>query len=181
MYECISDDVESYEEYSLVYNLTKIFLDKAITDGIIPEDVVTLLSKQLPVLDNRVSRIAHYVFMDDMNLEKRTTCSNEVRHRNMKYGLNCIQPNFQLPRTAQRLINNTFDSTCVHLKRIAQNLTQNYQWNEFHIPVPDLNQRHALAQLEQKNNYYVMRSSHVLWHVLRKKLTLDVQNFHHHL
>ena len=109
--------------------MTKIFLDKVITDGIISEDVVTLISKQLTVLDNRVSRIAHYVFMDDMNLGKRTTCSNEVRHRNMKYGLNRIQPNFQLPRTAQRLINNNFDSTCVHLKRIAQNLTQTSQWN----------------------------------------------------
>ena len=104
----------------------------------------------MTVHDNRVSRISYYVFMDDMNLGKRTTFSNEVRHRKMKYGLNHIQPNFKLPRTAQRLINNTFDSTCVHLKRIAQNLTQTSQWNEFHIPVPYLNQRHALAQLGQK-------------------------------
>ena len=45
MCECISDYVESYEEYSLVYNLTKIFLDKAIPDGIIVKRKINENSK----------------------------------------------------------------------------------------------------------------------------------------
>ena len=120
MIHIISDEVETEAEYKLIFNLAKIWIDAAISRSLISPSQSTELMNQLVAIGNKSNRISNYVFMDRSSFKKITTSSNEVRHKNLKYGSNRVQPNGILATTAKRLVANTNDALKTELQNMLK-------------------------------------------------------------
>ena len=74
----ISDGVETEEEYKLLYNMAKIWIEGASVDGSITTLQCSDLLHNLSAIGNRCSEISNHKFMNVRSLVKRTTNSNNV-------------------------------------------------------------------------------------------------------
>ena len=82
----ISDHVETEQEYKLLFNIAKVWIEGASEEGSITPLQCSDLFTNLLAIDNRSKEISNHNFMNCLTLGKRTTSSNECRHKNMKYG-----------------------------------------------------------------------------------------------
>ena len=76
--------------------MAKIWIESASADGSITILQCSELLHNLSANDNRSSEISNHNFVNVQILGRRTTSSNECRHKNIKYGTNRVQPNNQL-------------------------------------------------------------------------------------
>ena len=133
---------------------------------VISDTFALKLGEQLSKIAANKRRLVHFYFKKKRGRFKRTTGSNEVRHRNMKKGDDRVRPNHTLASTAQKISMRGEDETKQKKKRSAYQLTSEALWNTNDLGVTDYAERVFLGEWHKSKNYVWVRISHDVWYVI---------------
>jgi len=127
---CISDKVENEDEYELTLELTKMYVEKLHEQETFSSALVAELNKQIDAIDASKEHVSNHFFLDSFNIKKRTTTSNECRHRNIKYGEDKVGPNNSLAQSGGTQNAKRKAATSRKQSKEARNLTAASLWGQ---------------------------------------------------
>ena len=165
--DCISDDVENIQEYVLTKNLIHIWLESCLDRGVINDQISTSLTQQLTSIDSQKTRVSNYAFKGIMHLGKRCTTSNEVRHRNLKYGEDRLKPLHSMKNSAQKITKRIELEAKNKEKRIAQEVSSSQVWNNFNLDVNAHSMRIIKGQYDSRSQFSWISPEPRLWYVMK--------------
>ena len=166
MCNCISDHVESEEEYELTLELTKMMVEKFHENGTFSPAIVAEINKQIDAIDKSKEHISNHYFLHTFHMGQRTTGSNECHHRNLKYGEDRIGPNNSLAKSGGTQIAKRNASTNRKKTREARKLTASPLWGQGVSHVSPEAARMFLGMWESKEAYESARIDDQTWLVM---------------
>lgn len=165
----ISDYVETVMEYLIYVQLITLFINECEEKQYFTQAQAQILHEQIKMIEINNTKISQHNFMDVMTLKKRTTSSNEAKHKNLKIGLDRIQPNFCMKSTTQKIINKEEHISSLREQKIASNINKLAIWNNHQLQISSYAERLLKNEYDSKDKYIISRENKSKWIVTLKK------------
>ena len=176
MCDTISDTIESELEYEFFMELTRFIVELKHAEGDISSQVAIALGYQISKIASNEKRLANHSFIHVRNLGKRTTGSNEVRHRNFNKWEDRVTPNSSLT-TSHTLTVKGKDEGPKKRKRYSDKVSLTALWHLQNFMQHLLVSAFLLAKKRISNKDDYVHMNNTTWYVYRQDDSLGVGSY----
>ena len=164
MCDFISENSETKLEFDFVINLIESHVENCMSK--LNSALVDSFRAQLAAITHNEKRVANYVFFALRNLHKKTTGSNEVRHKNYKCGGDRVQPNHSLAKSADVMNKKRKTSIEKRKQTEASKITASHLWVQGFDGIEKFALQLIKGEWDKINEHASVRVSQEKWLVM---------------